>query len=352
MNKKTLVSILGIIISILLLFWLFKNINWVEFKNALSQAQYLIVVLGMLVHFSGFYFRTLRWRELMLPNLNVSDESKESVPNDLSQNATSNDENLNASSNATSNITTRKKATMYNVFAPLAMGYATNNILPLRIGDILRGAFAGVRLNASKAMLFSTVIIERVIDVVTLFVLLCLVMIFHQVLSWAYTSILAACLVVGLIVLVLIAKNKKLIEKIVPKFARNFIDNIVDGFNCIKSMPQLAKVIGYSFCIWFIEFLTVLIISYAFGMQYQLLMSLLIVVLINLVIIIPAAPGNFGTLEAAAQQGFIMFGAEPSHAMAMSLVLHMVQYIPITITGFVIIAKEGININDKTKLQD
>jgi len=58
----------------------------------------------------------------------------------------------------------------------------------------------------------------------------------------------------------------------------------------------------------------------------------------------PSSPGALGVFEAAVVFSLGLFGVDRSQGLAAALVLHMVQYIPITLTGLLVLGKSGLNL--------
>jgi hypothetical protein len=56
----------------------------------------------------------------------------------------------------------------------VVVGYAANNVIPVRIGEVVRSYYLGVRENVSTAGAFGTIAVERAADVVTLLFFLAL----------------------------------------------------------------------------------------------------------------------------------------------------------------------------------
>ncbi|MDR1102098.1 MAG: flippase-like domain-containing protein [Clostridiales bacterium] len=308
--KKRVINILGIIISLALLYFLFRGVDWHELWAAFKNARYSIVIIAILVNLFGFYFRTLRFCEII----------RHIAPN----------------------------ASVKRVFPSIAAGYAANNLLPLRAGEFVRAYHAGKQLNHDKAALFSCVVVERIVDVATLAVILCVTMLFYKMEAWIgkVAVFLIIGLIFGIFILYMIVRHWDKCERFVPKVARKFARSLADGFRAIKSAGQMLKVVGISMIIWTVEATTIFFVAMSFGLNYSILGSVFVMLLINLIIIIPAAPGNFGTLETAAKAGFMAFAVPDGQATAVTLLLHGVQFLPITAVGLVFLIGSGVKLND------
>ena len=63
-------------------------------------------------------------------------------------------------------ISVYEKPNRKRLIRAISLGYLANYILPFKLGEILRAFFAGRKMKTGKALAFSTVIIDRIMDVV------------------------------------------------------------------------------------------------------------------------------------------------------------------------------------------
>ena len=76
-------------------------------------------------------------------------------------------------------IPIKKNVTLRNSFSAVMIGYMVNNFLP-RVGEVVRPYTLGKLEGISKSAAFGTVIIERIIDIITFFSILLAVMFFYS----------------------------------------------------------------------------------------------------------------------------------------------------------------------------
>ena len=62
-----------------------------------------------------------------------------------------------------------------NLFAGVMIGYAINNVLP-RVGEFVRPYIVGKREGISRTSVFGTVIVERILDFMSFFFIVCVVL--------------------------------------------------------------------------------------------------------------------------------------------------------------------------------
>ena len=76
----------------------------------------------------------------------------------------------------------------------------------------------------------------------------------------------------------------------------------------------------------------------AVGMPLSFINCATVLFLVNVAVIIPAAPGQLGTLEAGAVGALVALGHDENAAMAFALLYHAVHLVPATLAGGVILA--------------
>jgi len=87
----------------------------------------------------------------------------------------------------------------------------------------------------------------------------------------------------------------------------------------------------------------------ALGLDLSFMSLLLIEGVVNLVLLIPAAPGGLGTFDAAAKFMLSLFGIPAEQALGYALILRVALWIPITALGAIFFIKEGLSLS--TNLQ-
>ena len=120
-------AILGIAISAVALGLVIRSVDlgaaWRVLQSA--QPQWLVLLIGFAC--ADVLMRALRWRVLLAPLADV-----------------------------------RFRATL----ASLLVGYLANNVLPARLGEIVRSHDLGARTGVSRSTILGTIVVERVVDTV------------------------------------------------------------------------------------------------------------------------------------------------------------------------------------------
>ena len=122
---------MSIIVSIVCS-WLFvRNIEWSLLKNALRDANYWYVIPTLILTLLVYVVRALRWQGLL------------------------------------SHI---KRVSVLNLLSITSIGFMANNILPARVGEVLRPFILYKKENVKFSTSVATVIVERIFDMLGLII--------------------------------------------------------------------------------------------------------------------------------------------------------------------------------------
>jgi uncharacterized membrane protein YbhN (UPF0104 family) len=92
---------------------------------------------------------------------------------------------------------------------------------------------------------------------------------------------------------------------------------------------------------WVLDVVVIGFAMHAVAIPVRLDAALLVLLVVNLAIAIPAAPGNIGTLELAATFALTTRGVQPERAAAFALLYHGVQIVPLIVVAGVTAAFMG-----------
>ncbi|HEY1741773.1 MAG TPA: lysylphosphatidylglycerol synthase transmembrane domain-containing protein [Granulicella sp.] len=220
---------------------------------------------------------------------------------------------------------------------------AANNILPLRIGDVMRIFTYSGDLNATPSIILSTVILEKLLDIFTIAILFVITIHFskdvsHHLLVGAEAGI--AVSTVGLLVLVF---GARVLEQPVKRlFARTKNEKLAKlehwlllALDCIRQIGVLGTLglVGYSFVAWFFEGLLYISAAHLVGLQTDWAGPWQAVAQANLSFLIPSSPGGIGPFEWACKDALIRHGATAASGGIFGLLIHAWLWVSITAVG-------------------
>jgi uncharacterized membrane protein YbhN (UPF0104 family) len=220
-------------------------------------------------------------------------------------------------------------------WAITTVGYAGNNILPARAGEALRTFLVAGRVDASKREVLGTIIAERVLDAAVLAIAFAF---------GAYGTLVSGSPIALLgIVVVGIAAVALFPSRFHPRPTHPRVKWIVESVG--RLLGPTRKLIsregfllfGLTFVIWAIEASTYFLVAHAVGLGVSLDGAVFIMVVANFVALIPAGPGYVGTFDAAVLFAARKLGRSHSAAISFLLLLRFVLFIPITLTGLLLL---------------
>jgi dolichyl-phosphate beta-glucosyltransferase len=238
----------------------------------------------------------------------------------------------------------------------ILIGFMGNNVLPARLGEILRAHCAAAKLNADRGRTaaLASIAAERILDGLVLAVFglvgMALVPLDHRLrLSLFLVSLAFALLASALTFSIhfhekirsfIIAANRKFPGHL-TKFAREKASHFLDGLLPLGTLPRMAGAIAVSAIIWCIEIGFYYYVGLAVwsGMSWRI--ALLFLVVVNFASLIPFTIGGIGTIEAVSLAFLTSAGIARYPALAMILLQHAAQYLFTSITGGILYLTGG-----------
>jgi len=258
----------------------------------------------------------------------------------------------------------QKNIPFFPVFSATSIGFFANNVLPFRAGEFLRAYVIGRGENVSKSAVLGTIVVERIIDVLTLLFIAVIAIIFlpipktpqYEMIKYFGIILLIIELSVIIFCFMLVTRRNftlrftdrvlKILPGKIQEGGKNIIKSFLDGLEIMKATQHFFRLIVSSFAIWFVAFLQIYIMLSAFNVNLNIftmiVASIVNMVLISFALTIPSAPGFVGTFHAAAKEGLVMFSVDANIASGFSVLLHASSYLPITLTGFYFFLRENI----------
>ena len=265
-------------------------------------------------------------------------------------------------------------------FRATAVGFAASSVLPARAGEVIRPYFLARqapadqkgRMTATGA--FATIILERLLDMVTVLILLAsFVFVFGKNLAgvnptgfalvkWAGASAAAISITVLLVLFVLAGDPARLgrtmtrLEQVLPSTFAGLIARIAEkfarGLGAIRSPSRLLIALAWSFPLWLSIDAGIWAVAVAFNFDVPFTGSFLIVPLLTLGVAVPT-PGAIGGFHEAFRLGVTVFyGVPNAPAVAAALVLHALTVGPSLLLGLFFAAQVGLNIAGMRQMAD
>lgn len=246
----------------------------------------------------------------------------------------------------------------------VAIGFMANNVLPFRMGEIMRtltvSRLAPVRFTAA----FSSIAVERVFDGLTVVALLAVSLFTAGLpagtaiggvpiarLAAIAGAMLGAALLVAVAVVAWPLAAEGVIRKVVPgeRLAGKLvalIEGVRHGLSVLRSPTRLAAVIGWSLVLWLVNALSFYVTFLAFDIPAGFAAALLLQGVLVLGIAVPSTPGYVGLFEGAIKAVLLLFAVAPDRAVAYAVTYHVTTFVPIVLLGAWSLLSTSLSLRD------
>lgn len=232
----------------------------------------------------------------------------------------------------------------------LLVGYLANNVLPARLGELVRSHHLGDRTGISRASVLGTVVVERVVDTGVLVAIASVAIVVLSVRGIVASAVLLGLAATGLLVaglaLALVAHRLPFADRVIaaverrPAVARAAA-RLRGGLAVAGRPRKMAGAIGWSIAAWTATIVAFAAAGHAIGLELTWGQAALLAAGVSLVTAIPAGPGYVGTFELAAVEiaGAVGIAAEPAFALA--LLVHATILAVTSVGGVVALLATG-----------
>jgi glycosyltransferase 2 family protein len=238
------------------------------------------------------------------------------------------------------------KAKFYECARVFMTSLAANNILPLRIGDVMRIFSYSGDLNATPSIIMSTVLLEKLLDVLTLAVMFVASMHPGRTVNPHLRLLAEIGLTVSVVGLGVMLFGAKTLEGPVKQiFARTKNTKLAKvehwlllALECIRKIGGAGTLwlVVVSFVAWAFEGLLYLSGARLLGLTTDVAGPWAAVAQANLSFLIPSSPGGIGPFEFACKDALMKHmpvGASTAAAGIFGLLIHAYLLVAITAVG-------------------
>jgi len=314
--KKTLLKILkflGFFGVGAFIFWLiYKDQDVDRIKSVLkNDVNYFWIVISLVLGLLSHISRTLRWGLMIEP--------------------------------------IGHKPRFINTFLSVMVGYLMNLAFP-RMGEISRCGVLARYEKISFTKLFGTVVAERLIDVISLLLLLVIVIFsqFGQMLGFVkrnpeiqekLTSVVTSpflfITIIAIVILAFVFRNKVKNNFVFKKIA-GILQNFKEGFISIRSIKKKGLFYFHSAFIWILYYLMLYAVFFAFDFTSHLspIAGLTVFVLASFGMVAPVQ-GGIGAWHFMAIEALLLYGVAYEDGVIFAFVAHGITTLMLLILGLI-----------------
>ena len=305
----------GLPLSALLLWLALRNADFDEVRSVLSEADAGLVVLAVAAMAAVYTGQAVRWRAIA---------RTPEIPN--------------------------------SQFGEMVVsGVAVNNVLPGRVGDLLRARWLQVdaRIPAGRAL--ATVFVDRAFDVLALVTFLAISLPFVSSAEWLRRIAVGGLVLLVALGLVLVAaraytrfrtRERRGHRSFLRRIARDTLEGLADPIDRLRAVV-LA---GISLATWATWGLAAWFAAQSVGIELSPVEVIFITAVINLGVAIPSSPGFIGTYQWLGVSALSLFDVGTDEALAFAILMHAVWYVPTTLVGAALLLRRTVGTMGRSRV--
>ena len=296
---------IGVLISLVCVYLVLRGVDLGQTARIVGGARLPWLGLAVAAGIADLFFRALRWQQLIAPIRPVP---------------------------------------LRRLSGYMLVGYLANNVLPARLGELVRSHYLGDREGISRSATLGTVVLERVVDTVVLVGIGAAAILVLNIRGVVVSAILVGIALAGLLV---VALAVALAAHRLPGAGRaaaflgrwprvmHVALRLRDGLRVAALPRTIAASAILSVAAWGCTVVAVLAAGQALGMQLTVGEGALLAAGTNLATAVPSGPGYLGTFEYAGKTIAVAFGLPAARGLALALLIHFLT-LAVTSTGGVV----------------
>jgi hypothetical protein len=312
--------IIGILLSVVFIYFSVRGLQYEEILRSLNDVQYYYLLPTILLFLSLSFLRSLRWAIILSPIKYIE----------------------------------QKK-----LFPIACVGFMSIVLFPMRIGEVMRPWIISTKNLAPFSSVLATIFIERVLDTVSLLGIFFIIMMHLDLPPWliksgytAFTAFIVMILFMSLLyfrtdfTLLLIKPVLTLIPSRIRDKIEALIQNFVNGFSIISSPWRLLGSLLLSLLIWGISGLAIYTLFFFHNFQLSLIAAFVVLVGTIIGISLPTAPGMLGNFQFACIFALTMFSVPKDSAFVFSMVYYFSGIGVVILMGLVSLPFTEVSLKD------
>ena len=309
---KYTLFVVGMFISIISVFYLVEQLREADFKIAISGFNLVYFVPCTFSLALAYVLRISRWSMLL------SEGSK--------------------------------RIAFWGCVSPFMASIAINNVLPFRLGDVLRAIIFPKSMSIEPLVSTGTMIYEKLLDVsillifVFLYACVNLAILDLIIVKSGFTFTIISLAIIGVIFFkkfFLVANFTKILKSFDSALLRAFTEallTMVKHVNYLSSGGIVLRMTMITVLSWLFEGGTYYFVLQGLNIDIGFLELLFITSATTFATLVPSSPGYVGTFHVAAFSVAMLIGIETTNAAAFAIISHLCVWLPTTLAGLVSVA--------------
>jgi uncharacterized protein (TIRG00374 family) len=298
MSARTLAAlVLGLVVSGVFLWLAVRNADLHVVLDELADARLAPVLAAVVVLFAGYALQAARWHRIADP----------------------------------------PSLGWRRFYGMVLGGLACNNVLPVRIGELLRARWLSTDAPMPGGRALGTIALDRACDVVTLALFLAVGLNVVASPGWLVRMAVGAAVLLVLIAAALVfarqyarrrPRNRRLRGR-VRRIVRDTIDTLAEPIGRRRAATWLALSIGT----WSLGTVAVVLVARSVGIDLSPLEAVFVSASLALGVAIPSSPGYVGTYQWVGVASLGLLDVPVNEALAFTILMQATWYLPTTVAG-------------------
>lgn len=319
-GRQRLVTLLGVLSSALFVALAVRKLSFSDVSGAFTGARlWPWVPIAILLYLAGHVIRGVRCKRL------VSREAQLPLP------------------------------TATNV---VVLGYAVNNVLPARLGELARAAMLSQKSGLPYVQSLVVTGLERILDGLVLVMMLVVSSLMLPRADWIRATLEVGALVFGVatagVLIAVLAPTwlftmaSRVGERLGPRAHDalvGIVHQISSAFAYVRDLRSAIRVLALSVAVWTAEAGMFVALLPAFGLKPNPWLAILVMTVTNLGILVPSTPGFVGPFHYFCMRALAAFAVSESTAFSYAVLAHLSFYVPITIWGMIVLVSYGVSLS-------
>lgn len=320
---------LGICCALFFIWLIARQIDLSELAGALRNTNPIWIFSALAAFCCGYLCRIARWRKMLLQD------------NPL--------------------------LSFKNCAGPLLASFAINNVLPFRSGDVMRAFAFNRQLGTSSGIVIASLFVERLLDLLMVLLLLGSALVLFRLDFERFAGVGSVILIVISLLIVLVLLFPRLfsplvliLNRILIKLSPEFGNKVAKEINkAMNSLIHLSKkgtmliLVLWSAIAWLAEGAVFWCVAMALQPALETpAAGWLALPIGTLATLIPSTPGYIGTFDYFTIKAMTALGNPTTIATAYALLVHILLWLPPTLTGGLYLFALNIQKSRSKKLYD
>jgi glycosyltransferase 2 family protein len=305
-QAKLIIALAGVASSAIFLWLALRNADLDRVRRALGDARPGYVLLAVLALAVGYAFQAARWQR----------------------------------------IATAPALGLTSFYGMLLGGLACNNVLPVRIGEVLRAGWLSRDAPMPGGRAFGTVVLDRICDVVTLSLFFAVGLRAVASAAWLVrlaVGALIAVVVIGVALVLARVYASRRAHRAPPRrrLGRIFRDTL-EMLGEPIGRRRAAVWLGLSVGAWTLSSLAAALVGRSLGIELSPLQAIFVTSALALGVAIPSSPGYIGTYQWLGVAALGLLDVPGDQALAYAILMQASWYVPTTVAGGVFVGLRAI----------